>query len=111
MKKLMKEDKAAAQSWGQKEKFAAIGEEENRFCSAVESTRVDQWQVNVAVHYNEWANLHRNDFGPVVTAYKGLTEAFKCKECHSLLFVTPEHGQAEALRCSCGIYNVNLKIK
>lgn len=109
MKKLMKQGKAAAQSWGQKEKVAAISVEEDRFSSAVESTKADQWQVNVAVHYNDWANLHRNDFEPVVTAYKELTEAFKCKECHSLLFVTPEHDQAEALRCSCGAYNVNLK--
>jgi hypothetical protein len=28
-----------------------------------------------------------------------------------MLFVTPEHGEAEALRCACGEYNVNLHKK
>ncbi len=108
MKKLLKAGKAAAHSWAQSEKITAITEREARFDSAVEASKVEQWQVNAAVHYNEWANLHRNDFEPVANAFKTLVEAFTCMKCGSILFATPEHGEAEALRCACGEYNVNL---
>jgi len=108
MKKLLKVGKAAAQSWGQTEKLAAITEQEDRFGTAVEASKVEQWQVNTAVHFNEWANLHRNDFEPVANAFKALVEAFTCMKCNATFFVTPEHGEAEALRCGCGECNVNL---
>lgn len=108
MKKLLKAGKAAAQSWGQAEKIAAVTEQENRFSAAVEMSKVEEWQVNAAVHFNEWANLHKNDFEPVAAAFKALTEALTCMKCNSILFATPEHGEVEALRCACGEHNVNL---
>jgi hypothetical protein len=108
MKKLLKAGKAAAQSWGQTEKMTAITEQEARFSAAVETSKVEQWQVNAAVHYNEWANLHQNDFEPVADAFKALVETFTCMKCNSMLFATPEHGEAEALRCACGECNVNM---
>lgn len=111
MKKLLKTGKAAAQSWAQTEKLAAITDQEDRFSLAVKASNVEQWQVNAAVHYNEWANLHQNDFEPVADSFKALVEAFTCLKCHSMLFVTPEHGESEALRCACGEYNVNLHKK
>lgn len=111
MKKLLKAGKVAAQSWAQNEKISAITEQETRFGITVEASKVEQWQVNAAVHYNEWTNLHGNDFKPVVSVFKALVEAFSCKKCDSILFATPEYGEAEALRCTCGEYNLNLLMK
>jgi hypothetical protein len=111
MKKLLKAGKAAAQSWGQAEKVDAITEQECRFNAAVEDSRVEQWQVNAAVHFNEWANLHRKDFEPVVATFKSLVTAFTCVKCHAVLFAAPSHGEAETLRCGCGDCSVNLRKK
>jgi roadblock/LC7 domain-containing protein len=111
LKKLLKAGKAAAQSWSQADKLDTITKQEDRFRAIVAASSVEQWQVNAAVHYNEWANLHRNDFEPVVSAFKTLVEAFTCTKCNAMLFVTPEHGDAESVRCSCGDCNVNLRAK
>jgi hypothetical protein len=69
---------------------------------------VEQWQLNAAVHFNEWANLHANDFSPVVDAYKALVKQFHCGDCHSIVAVTPDHGDVQNLRCACGKININL---
>jgi hypothetical protein len=108
MKKHLKAGKAAAQSWGQDTTLAAIASHEEKFSAAVATSNVEQWQMNAAVHYNEWANLHKNDFEPVVAAYKSLVEAFSCLKCNSALYATPDSGEAETLRCSCGDSHVNL---
>lgn len=100
--------KAAAQSWGQTAPLASIGLIETALSEALKETLVDQWQVNAAVHYNEWATLQKQDFTPVVAAYKALVASFYCDTCNGTLFVTPHAGQAEALRCNCGALNVNL---
>lgn len=111
VKKLLKEGKAAAQSWGQAENFDKAQALDTAFATAAAASNVEQWQVNAAVHYNEWANLHRNDFEPVVKSFKALVDAFACGACHALLFVTPENRSPESLRCKCGSVNVNLMKK
>lgn len=100
--------KVAAQSWGQTAPIASIGPIETALSEALKVTQVDQWQINAAVHYNEWATLQKQDFTPVVAAYKALVASFYCGTCNGTLFVTPHAGQAEALRCNCGALNVNL---
>ncbi|PKO70700.1 MAG: chromosome segregation protein SMC [Betaproteobacteria bacterium HGW-Betaproteobacteria-16] len=108
VKKLLKEAKAVAQSWGQTDNFEKAQELETKFAAAAAASNAEQWQVNAAVHYNEWANLHRNDFEPVVKSFKVLVDAFTCQTCHAILFVTPEHRSPESMRCKCGSINVNL---
>lgn len=107
-KKLLKAGKNAAQSWGQDDQLSAIAEMEQRFNAAVEESKVEQWAINSAVHYNEWANFHSNDFKPVAKAFKILTEAFTCLECSSIFFVTPIQAEPQGLRCVCGKCNINL---
>ena len=108
VRKRLKEGKAAAQSWGQTDNFEKAQKLEAGFAEAAAASNAELWQVNAAVHYNEWANLHRNDFAPVVKAFKDLVDAFACPTCHAVLFVTPEHRSPEGLRCVCGNVNVNL---
>jgi hypothetical protein len=68
--------------------------------------------INKAIHYNEWAELSRNDFKPVVTAFNQLLQQFRCDKpkCDSWLSVTPRNDPVD-LRCACGSLRLNLKEK
>ena len=73
----------------------------------------EQWVINKAVHYNEWASFSRSEFRAVVEAFKALLLQFRCSKagCESWLYVTLKKGDAEALRCHCMGINLNLKPK
>ena len=73
----------------------------------------EQWVINKAVHYNEWASFSRLEFRAVVEAFKALLLQFRCPKagCDSWLYVTPRKGDAEVLRCRCMGINLNLKPK
>jgi FPC/CPF motif-containing protein YcgG len=108
LKKLIKSGKDAAQSWGQTAALTPIISLENNLSEAVKEAQTDQWQINAAVHYNEWATFQKQDFTPVVVGFQNLVSTFSCTTCKGMYFVTPHAGQPEALRCSCGVLNVNL---
>jgi hypothetical protein len=74
------------------------------------ATSVEQWAVNKAVHYNEWANFGRKDFEHVVGAFRELLDCFRCDTCQSWLYTSPR-GIPEAVRCSCNGTTLNLKVK
>jgi hypothetical protein len=101
----------AAQSWGNAAARDAAATRKEALAASNATVSVDQWAVNKAVHYNEWANFGRKDFEPVVTAFKELIERFQCPDCHSLIYVTPARGPPEALRCNCAAVNLNLVTK
>ena len=108
MKRHLKAAKSSAQSWGNVGIVTEITLKETEFDKLVAASQLDQWQVNAAVHYNEWANLTRSDFEPVVDTYKHLTGRFTCDKCDSVLYATPAAGEAELLRCACGHHSMNL---
>jgi hypothetical protein len=106
---LLKRGKVSATSWGVVvPQIAAL---ETEFATAKQQTAVDQWQVNAAVHYNAWATLTSQDFGPVVAAYKKLVQSFTCEKCGELLYVSPDRGEKEALRCGCNSISTKLLTK
>ncbi len=112
LKSLLKEGKKAADSWQQNEKKTQIEALETAIDAAKKETDLDQWQINGSVHYNEqWASLHKNDFEPVALGFKKLTELFECQKCNELLYVVPDRGDKESLRCGCGDQNINLVVK
>lgn len=108
---LLKKAKAAANSWNQKDIVEQISTIEAAFGEAKTKTGYENWQINTAVHFNEWADLKKEDFAPVVTAFRALTSAFGCDTCKEMYFVAPDRGRKEALRCSCGALNLNLLAK
>ena len=71
----------------------------------------EDWTVNKAVHFNEWANFSPNDFMPIVNAFKDLLACAQCDDCGSWLYITPKGTSPEGLRCSCNSVNLNLKKK
>lgn len=108
---LLKKAKAAANSWNQQDIVKHIGEIETAFGEAKSKTNFDNWQINTAVHFNEWADLRKEDFAPVVSAFRTFTGAFSCSACAEFYYVTPSREKKEALRCSCGKLNLNLQRK
>lgn len=111
MKKLLGKAASAAQSWGNTAKTDAAAGHKRALSESKGAADMEQWAVNKAVHYNEWANLGKKDFEPVVAAFKDLLERFRCATCESWLYVTPKRGLPEALRCDCEAYSFNLKTK
>jgi hypothetical protein len=75
----------AAQSWGNASAKEAAAKRKEALASSNAATNVEQWVVNKAVHYNEWANFGKKDFEPVVAAFKELLECFHCDKCQSWL--------------------------
>lgn len=110
MKDLLGKAAAAAQSWGNDAEKLAVRERKDRLSTAAAASNVEQWAVNKAVHYNEWANFGKKDFQPVVGAFKALLACFRCEICESWVHVSPR-GNPESLRCGCNAVNLNLKSK
>lgn len=100
----------AAQSWGNAEGREAAANQKSWLSTCNGAMSVEQWAVNKAVHYSEWATFGKRDFQPVVSAFKELFECFRCKSCDSWVHVSPRTNP-EVLRCACNKLNFNLKQK
>ncbi|WP_315767583.1 MULTISPECIES: ATP-binding protein [unclassified Bradyrhizobium] len=100
----------AAQSWGKTSEKEAGLERKKLLSTCNGAVNVEQWAVNKAVHYNEWANFSRKDFEPVVAAFRELLGCFRCNSCDTWLYITPR-GNPDAVRCSCSRVNMNLRSK
>jgi DNA-binding transcriptional regulator YiaG len=107
----LKKAKMAAASWGKKDDEASIQLMEDDFVEARKAAFGDQWQVNPAVHYNEWATFDVKDFKPVAAAFRELVHQMSCPKCEQILGISPERGPKDALRCDCATVNLNLKAK
>ena len=88
----------------------AAGKLKSALSTSSGASNVEQWAVNKAVHYSEWANFGKKDFEPVVGSFKDLLECFSCGKCESWLFVTPR-SNPDSLRCACNVVNLNLRPK
>jgi recombinational DNA repair ATPase RecF len=99
-----------AQAWGNAADKEAATKRKTALSTSSGAMNVEQWAVNKAVHYNEWANFGKKDFEPVVTAFKDLLGCFRCESCKSWLYVTPRT-HPESLRCACNKIGLNLKPK
>jgi energy-coupling factor transporter ATP-binding protein EcfA2 len=111
---LLGKAKEAAHSWKQTEILQELNRVDDQVKKILGRTNVEQWSINKAVHYNQWANLGKQDFIPVVTAFKDLYEkVFSCsnEECQSVLQVTFDGAKVNGVRCKCGAVNWNLTKK
>jgi hypothetical protein len=110
LKRLYVKASESAKSWGNGTLADIISTKKEKLLAEADSTNIEQWVVNKAVHYNSWANFSKNDFEPVVRSFKELLSCFNCEECSSWQYVTPRIN-SEALRCNCNKTNINLKMK
>ena len=111
MKELYGKAADAAQSWGKAEGKEAAAARKTALSTCNAAKSVEEWAVNKAVHYNEWANFGKKDFEPVVAAFKELLSCFSCSTCGGWLYITPARGTPDSLRCPCNSLNINLKVK
>jgi len=102
-----------AEAWNQKDTAEALKTREKSLGESLLATNAEQWQVNPAIHYNEWANFNANDFTPVVVAFHNLIQKFFCEksDCACLFYLTTTPPKIrDAVRCCCGNTNINLKM-
>lgn len=103
--------KEAANSWNQKGIVEQLAARAATFAKLASASGAEQWQVNFAVHFNSWDNLGKEDFEPVVKAFRDLLDAFTCPDCGGFVRVLPDRETAELLRCDCGKTSDNLRKK
>lgn len=101
----------AANSWNDSEAMANVKSMKEAWTRLSLAQESEHWVVNRAIHYNEWANLSKPDFEPVVTAWREFLSFFECSECGSVFYVTKHDGKDDALRCDCRNTNMNLRKK
>jgi hypothetical protein len=113
MKVLCSKVADAAQSWGADADKEAAGKRKAALSTSSGASNVENWAVNKAVHYNEWANFGKKDFEPVVATFKELLGCFRCEICESWVHVVlpPIWWTPESLRCACNAISLNLKQK
>lgn len=110
-KDYLKKAKEAANSWNKQDKKQKINQIDDNLTAMIQKTQMEQWSVNAKVHYNDWANLTKNDFFPVKNAFFNLVGQFRCEECETWLNAFPLKGAAEQVKCDCGTLLFNLKKK
>jgi len=111
MKKLYKSAKDAANSWNQRDIVEQVAARSDAFDLLTQASKAEEWQVNVAVHYNSWDNLTQKDFAPVAKAFEALLAGFTCAHCNEYLRVSPDRETPETIRCECGTTSINLRRK
>ncbi len=111
LKELLDKSKKAANSWGDSERVKEITEFITIAYQVYQRTQVEQWGVNSAVHYNEWAKLNKNDFIPIKEAFEDLFSVFKCSKCDGTLKLMKNGIHVQGVKCPCGdsMYNLSRK--
>jgi hypothetical protein len=110
---LLKRAADAASSWNDEEAKQRVDALKAERAKAMLAQDDENWAINALVHNNDWANMTKADFAPVVEACKQFSELFACTNdgCDSLIYLVGGPGAEEALRCSCGKLNLNLRRK
>jgi hypothetical protein len=109
---LLKQAAKAAKSWGNATELARVQAFQDARAKILAERNGEEWIINKAVHYNEWADLNKNDFKPVVLAFRHVLEQFRCdkSQCDSWMSLSPRVNPTD-LRCGCGNLRFNLKEK
>lgn len=110
-KEHLQEAKEAAKSWGKD--VAEIEALQADAKGKIAATKSEEWMINKAVHYNQWATFHKAEFEAVVMAFRELLKSMQCANasCQEFVCVSPIKGDKEVLRCGCGDRLINLKAK
>ncbi|HUF99915.1 MAG TPA: AAA family ATPase [Ilumatobacter sp.] len=112
-RKLLNQAAKAANSYNNSIAKAQVEALQARRAQAVLDQEGEQWAINPAVHFNDWANFSKSDFLPVVEAWKQFLSLFTCDnpDCESWISTTGSAGNETAIRCDCGALNISLVSK
>lgn len=106
---LLKRAKNSANSWKKTEEFERLNEIQKYSKEVFRRTKMEQWAVNPAVHFNKWAEFTPQDFKPVVDSFYDLYTLFQCDTCGTVIHLTLIDNEPEIVKCNCGEYFWNLK--
>jgi RecF/RecN/SMC N terminal domain len=109
MKEHLKAGVKSAKAWNDEGAQKAVEERQQRFTKCQTRQGDEQWVVNKAVHFNEWADFAPEEFEPVVAACRDLVNCFRCEKCGSWLTATPRTS-AKVLKCDCPEVIINLEL-
>lgn len=103
----------AANSWNDSTAKSRVDALKASWATVNLAQESENWALNPAVHFNDWANFTKADFSPVLVAWKQFIDLFTCCNAAyaSLIYVAGNPGKEQALRCDCGALNVNLQTK
>jgi ABC-type multidrug transport system ATPase subunit len=108
---LLKRAAKSANSWNNDNAMKAVDTIKETRAQVLRDQTSEGWAINPLVHYNEWANMTRAEFEPVVETSKNFLALFACENCGGTTYVVGRPGDEDSLRCSCGSVNLNLKLK
>ena len=108
---LLKLGAKAANKWNNEDAKATVAALKGSRKEALDAYHGEQWVLNRAIHFNEWAQFTKGELREVVEAFKRLLAELRCGSCKSWLYVTPRKGTPESLRCPCASVIVNLTVK
>lgn len=108
---LLKLAAKAANAWNDEKAKTTVETIKSAWSESLAKYGEENWVVNKAIHYTEWAAFSKAEFRQVVDAFKTLLTQLRCSmaNCESWLYVMPRKGDPEAVRCPCGAVNVNLR--
>jgi DNA repair exonuclease SbcCD ATPase subunit len=100
----LRKAKANFQKMKQQDKFKEMEELEKKASEIITRSLIEQWIVNDNVHYNRWDESSKNDFEPVVAAFRELFSLFICQKCQASISKSEETGEhpKTIISCNCG---------
>jgi len=101
-KEYLKKAKSNFQKMKQQAKFDKLTKLESKANDIIARSQIEQWIINENVHYNKWADFSKEDFKPVVDAFKELFALFSCTTCGNTIELTHSKGKEPKTIISCG---------
>ena len=86
-RELLATARKAADSWGKKEDIERLTAKEKDVKEKIARTQTEQWAINKAIHYNEWANLQVAELNSVAAGFKDLLDTMRCPDCGAFVYV------------------------
>ena len=101
LKKLLNDAVLVAKAWGDKDKQGAAEDLLGVLVASIPECDKESKYVTATIHFNDWAKLVKQDFVPVVRAFKSFLDCFKCPRCNVWLSRSSRH-QSKSFACNCG---------
>jgi hypothetical protein len=109
--RLLKQAAKSATAWSNDAAKQTVEHLQASRAAVVPAQESESWVINKLVHNNDWAVLSKTDLQPVSDACKQFLALFQCIGCGGAIYVSGRHGDEDSLRCSCGLFFLNLRDK
>ena len=109
-KKHLGRAKNNARKMGDEAKLSALEELDKKSSNIFQRSQIEQWIINENVHYNKWDTFSKQDFLPLIAAYKDLFSLFSCQKCGQPIRLNEIRGEnpSASINCKCGTFFWNI---